>query len=62
MVSVRSEILNDNYLYIRIAQFQGNTGIDLKNLLANTEKKQAIKGVVLDLRNNLVASFKQLLR
>ncbi len=52
VVSVRSEILNDNYLYIRIAQFQGNTGIDLKNLLANTEKKQAIKGAVLDLRNN----------
>ena len=52
VVSVRSEILNDNYLYIRIAQFQGNTGIDLKNLLANTEKKQTIKGAVLDLRNN----------
>ena len=52
VVSVRSEILNDNYLYIRIAQFQGNTGIDLKNLLANTEKKQSIKGAVLDLRNN----------
>ena len=52
VVSVRSEILNDNYLYIRIAQFQGNTGIDLKNLLANTEKKQVIKGAVLDLRNN----------
>ena len=52
VVSVRSEILNDNYLYIRIAQFQGNTGIDLKNLLAKTEEKQVIKGAVLDLRNN----------
>ena len=52
VVSVRSEILNDNYLYIRRAQFQGNTGINLKNLLANTEKKQPIKGAVLDLRNN----------
>ncbi len=52
VISVRSEILNDNYLYIRIAQFQGNTGIDLKKILANTEKKQAIKGAVLDLRNN----------
>ncbi len=52
VISVRNEILNDHYLYIRIAQFQGNTGVDLKNLLASTEKQKAIRGVVLDLRNN----------
>ncbi len=52
VISVRSEILNDHYLYIRIAQFQGNTGVDLKNLLASTEKQPTIRGVVLDLRNN----------
>ena len=62
VVSVRSEILNDNYLYIRIAQFQGNTGIDLKNLLANTEKNKPLRALFLICETILAVFFKQLLR
>lgn len=51
--SVRNRILEPGYGYVRIAQFQENTGtqftIALKNLLAD---KQPLKGIILDLRNN----------
>lgn len=51
--SVRSEILDEAFGYVRIAQFQAETGIqfrkEIKDMLsANPE----LKGVVLDLRNN----------
>jgi len=52
VVSVRSEMLSQDYLYIRIAQFQGKTGIDLKELLATRKQQQSINGIILDLRNN----------
>ncbi|MDG1937781.1 MAG: S41 family peptidase, partial [Pseudomonadales bacterium] len=50
--SVRSRVLEDHYGYFRIAQFQGNTGIDLKKALAKFKQEQSINGVILDLRNN----------
>lgn len=49
--SVRSEIIEDDFIYVRIAQFQLNTGRELQEQL----KKLGIakrKGIVLDLRNN----------
>ena len=52
VVSVRSRVLEDHYGYFRIAQFQGNTGIDLKKALAKFKQEQSINGVILDLRNN----------
>ena len=52
VVSVRSRVLEDNYAYLRIAQFQGNTGIDLKKALIKLKEEQTINGVILDLRNN----------
>jgi carboxyl-terminal processing protease len=52
VVSVRSQVLEDNYAYLRIAQFQGNTGTDLKKNLAKLKQEQSINGVILDLRNN----------
>jgi carboxyl-terminal processing protease len=51
--SVRSKVLNDKFGYIRIAQFQTETGSqfrkEAKKLLASDPK---IEGIVLDLRNN----------
>ena len=60
--SVRTRILDDHYLYLRIAQFQVSTGHDVQEKLTQTLKEQAdIRGIVLDLRNNpggvLQASF-----
>ena len=52
VVSVRSRVLEDHYAYLRIAQFQGNTGVDLKKALAKLKVEQSINGVILDLRNN----------
>lgn len=50
--SVRVELLDKQFAYIRIAQFQVNTGIDMTNALKSLQAKNTIKGVVLDLRNN----------
>lgn len=51
--SVRSEIPRSGFGYIRIAQFQENTGQQFKKALSNlSEKDGELKGIVLDLRNN----------
>lgn len=52
--SVKFKVSNKDYPYVRITQFQENTGIDLaKNLkLISEQYKDPIKGLVLDLRNN----------
>ncbi len=51
--SVRSEIMQDNYGYIRIAQFQVNTGRDVEKAVRTLkEENPELKGLVLDLRNN----------
>jgi carboxyl-terminal processing protease len=52
VVSVRSRIIDDSFAYLRIAQFQANTGADLKKALVKLESKNDLKGIVLDLRNN----------
>ena len=53
VVSVRSKILEPGFGYIRIAQFQGNTGIDFRQELRQMLRDQPeLKGLVLDLRNN----------
>ncbi len=52
--SVKNRLLDDNFGYIRIAQFQTKTTVDL-NKAINTLKKESddsIEGLVLDLRNN----------
>lgn len=49
--SVRSQILEDGYAYLRITQFQNNTADDVRRTL--TELKAGdLRGLVLDLRNN----------
>ncbi|UTF58693.1 S41 family peptidase [Gilvimarinus sp. DA14] len=51
--SVRTKMLDDNYLYLRIATFQVNTGRDVQDKLQNTlQDYPNTKGVILDLRNN----------
>lgn len=50
--SVRVELLEERYAYIRIAQFQINTGKDMVALLKKLQQKHDLKGIVLDLRNN----------
>ena len=52
VASVRQRLLEPGYGYIRIAQFQSSTGADVKNSLDKLLSKGALKGLVLDLRNN----------
>lgn len=52
VVSVRKRWLAPGYGYIRIAQFQTNTGKDLGAALASLMEQGNLKGLVLDLRNN----------
>lgn len=52
--SVRSRLLEAGYGYLRIATFQSRTGEDLVKQLdqLKADNKAALKGVILDLRNN----------
>ncbi|WP_444911767.1 S41 family peptidase [Microbulbifer sp. PAAF003] len=50
--SVRSKVLDDGYGYLRISQFQLDTGADVADELIKLQKKGALKGLVIDLRNN----------
>lgn len=50
--SAKSETLEDGYLYLRLTRFNENTTEEMKKLLKKAGGKAAIKGVVLDLRNN----------
>lgn len=52
--SVKSEIFNKNYGYLRITQFQATTDKDMEAAIQAMKKKTQgkLKGLVLDLRNN----------
>ena len=52
--SVKSKMLDKNYGYVRISSFQSSTGENLKEALTSLKKENngALKGLVLDLRNN----------
>ncbi len=52
--SIRYELLEKNYGYIRISQFQEKTDSDFEKAMKalEEESKGALKGLVLDLRNN----------
>ncbi len=51
--SVRTRILEQDYFYIRVAQFQLDTGKDVaKKLRERLKKNPDTKGIILDLRNN----------
>ncbi|OUD14282.1 S41 family peptidase [Thioflexithrix psekupsensis] len=52
--SVRSELLETGYAYVRISQFQAQTANDLSKALTTlkAENQGELKGLILDLRNN----------
>ena len=52
--SVKHEIIDNNYGYIRISSFQNKTGKNLYDAISNLNKKSkgSIKGFVIDMRNN----------
>ena len=52
--SVKKKLLEKDYGYIRLTQFQGNSAKNLETELARLRKENngALKGLILDLRNN----------
>lgn len=52
--SVKSRLLEDGYGYVRITQFQSNTGENLVGAVKALKKdnKAPLKGLILDMRNN----------
>ncbi|MGH8654894.1 MAG: S41 family peptidase [Gammaproteobacteria bacterium] len=52
--SIKTELLEPNFGYLRISTFQERTGEDLRRALGEikAENKRPLKGIVLDLRNN----------
>lgn len=53
--SVKSQLLDDGYGYLRISQFQVNTGEEVGKALAKLRKDNGdkkLRGLVMDLRNN----------
>ncbi|MGH1438893.1 MAG: S41 family peptidase [Cellvibrionaceae bacterium] len=51
--SVRSRVVEDDFGYIRISQFQTSTGTDFAAAISKLRKKNPeLKGLVIDLRNN----------
>ena len=52
VASVRERWLEPGYAYLRISQFQQNTGSDVSDAIERLLEEDGIKGLVLDLRNN----------
>ena len=52
--SVKSELLDNQYGYVRISQFQATTDKDMEKAIRNlkSQSNSNLKGLVLDLRNN----------
>jgi carboxyl-terminal processing protease len=52
VTSVRHELLEPGYGYLRVSQFQAHTGEDLVKAIAEMQRVAPLQGLVLDLRNN----------
>jgi carboxyl-terminal processing protease len=54
VASVRGRLLDEGYAYLRISQFQAETGADLRKRIAALQKENGapLLGAVLDLRSN----------
>ena len=53
IISVRSKVIDEQYGYLRIAQFQENTARECKKVLREfDEREPALKGLILDLRGD----------
>ena len=53
VMSVKAEMLEPGYGYIRIAQFQAQTGVETERAIKSLiDKNGPLKGLIMDLRNN----------
>jgi len=52
VTSVKQRLLEEGYGYLRISQFQVNTGKDLLKAIDKLQKDAPLRGLILDLRNN----------
>jgi len=52
IVSVKSQSLEDGYLYVRLTKFHESTTKNMREKIAEYQKDHELKGIVLDLRNN----------
>ncbi|ADW17142.1 carboxyl-terminal protease [Desulfobulbus propionicus DSM 2032] len=52
LFSVKSMELDTGFAYIRISNFQASTTKDVRSALKDLKKKSALRGLILDLRNN----------
>jgi carboxyl-terminal processing protease len=60
LISVKTRFLDDDgFLWVRLTRFNDRTTNELQEALRTQSRKAAIKGVVLDLRNNPGGLFKQ---
>ncbi len=60
LISVKSRFLDEEgYLWVRLTRFSDRTTQELMEALHDSAKKAAIKGIVLDLRNNPGGLLKQ---
>ena len=50
--SVKSEMMEPGFAYVRLASFNENAAKDVKNAIDQLDKKQKLKGLVFDLRMN----------
>lgn len=52
VASVRTEILDSDIGYVRLTQFQENTGDELTEVLQEWQQTTELNGLILDMRNN----------
>ena len=52
IVNVKTQSLEDGYLYLRLTKFQESSTRNLRDAIAEYQKEHALKGIVFDLRNN----------
>jgi carboxyl-terminal processing protease len=52
VVNVKTQSLEDGYLYLRLTKFQESSTKNLREAITEYQKKHPLKGIVFDLRNN----------
>ncbi|MFH1915189.1 MAG: S41 family peptidase [Pseudomonadota bacterium] len=52
ITSVKTQSLEDGYLYLRLTKFHESTTKNMRDEIAQYQKQHPLKGIVLDLRNN----------
>ncbi|UTW14457.1 S41 family peptidase [Marinobacterium rhizophilum] len=52
VASVKHRVLESGYGYLRVSQFQVNTGTELAKAIGSLQNSGPLRGLVLDLRNN----------